>query len=99
MKSGYSLFRKIAFFEGISFLLLLLVAMPLKYMGGIPMAVTVMGSIHGILFIAFIILAWEIKTSYKKPLGWFAKAFLASILPFGTFIADKYWKNEQAVLN
>jgi len=99
MKSGYPLFRKIAFFEGISFLLLLLVAMPLKYMGGIPMAVTVMGSIHGILFIAFMILAWEIKTSYKKPLAWFAKAFLASILPFGTFIADKYWKNEQAVLN
>ena len=99
MKSGYPLFRKIAFFEGISFLVLLLVAMPLKYMGGIPMAVTVMGSIHGILFIAFMILAWEIKTSYKKPLSWFAKAFLASILPFGTFIADKYWKNEQAVLN
>lgn len=92
----FSLFRKIAFAEGISFLVLLLIAMPLKYFAGLPMAVTVVGMLHGILFIAFVVLAWEVKTSFKKDFTWFAKAFLASILPFGTIIMDKQWKKEEA---
>lgn len=92
----FSLFRKIAFAEGISFLVLLLIAMPLKYFAGLPMAVTVVGMLHGVLFIVFVVLAWEVKTSFKKDLAWFAKSFLASILPFGTIIMDKQWKKEEA---
>lgn len=89
-------FRKIALAEGVSFLVLLLIAMPLKYMADYPIAVTVAGGIHGILFILFIIWAWWVKTEYGKNFGWLAKAFLASILPFGTFVMEKQWKREEA---
>jgi integral membrane protein len=88
-------FRKIAFAEGISFLVLLLIAMPLKYLADYPMAVTIVGGLHGFLFIAFIIWAWWVKNDYQKAFGWLAKAFLASVLPFGTIVMDKYWKAEE----
>jgi integral membrane protein len=87
-------FRKIALIEGISFLLLLFIAMPLKYAAGMPLAVTIVGSIHGGLFIAFMIWMYLVYDQYNKTLGWMAKAFLASIVPFGTFILDKQWKKE-----
>lgn len=92
----FSRFRKVALAEGISFLILLLIAMPLKYFAGLPIAVTIVGALHGVLFIAFIVLAWELKTGYKKDFRWLAKAFLASILPFGTIVMDKEWKREEA---
>lgn len=87
-------FRRIAIAEGISFIILLFAAMPLKYFAGIPLAVTIVGAIHGVLFIAFIILAREVKVDFKKDLRWFIRAFIASLLPFGTLIMDKEWKKE-----
>ena len=87
-------FRRTAIAEGISFIILLFAAMPLKYFAGMPLAVTIVGSIHGILFITFLILAREVKADLKKDLRWFALAFIDSILPFGTFIMDKQWKKE-----
>lgn len=98
MKKTFYWFRKIALAEGISFLVLLLIAMPLKYAANIPIAVTIAGALHGILFISFIILAWEVKSDLKKPMSWFGKAFLASILPFGTIVMDKHWKKEESFL-
>jgi integral membrane protein len=95
MKNTYNWFRKIAFAEGISFLVLLLVAMPLKYMANIKQPVTIVGGLHGLLFVAFIIMAWEVKRESKKDWAWFIKSFLASLLPFGTFVMDKQWKKEQ----
>jgi integral membrane protein len=94
LSNTFSWFRKIAIAEGISFLVLLIIAMPLKYMAGYPMAVTIVGGIHGVLFICFIIWAWWVKSDYGKTWGWLAKAMLASILPFGTIIMDKQWKRE-----
>jgi len=96
MKKTFSWFRKIAFAEGISFIVLLFVAMPLKYFAGMPMAVTIVGSLHGILFVALAILAREVKTEYKKDFNWLLKAGLASVIPFGTFYMDKQWKKEEA---
>jgi len=96
MKNNYSLFRKSAIAEGISFLVLLVVAMPLKYFANMPVAVTIAGSLHGALFIAFMVLAYFIKEKYNKPLKWGIKAFIASVIPFGTFYMDKEWKKEQA---
>ncbi len=95
----FSWFRRIAFAEGISFLVLLLIAMPLKYVGGYPIAVTIAGGIHGILFIGFLILAWETKNEFNKKAGWLGKAFLASILPFGTIVMDKQWRKEEKTVN
>ena len=90
----FSTFRKIAMVEGISFLVLLFIAMPLKYISGIPMAVTIVGSIHGALFIAFMIWMYLVYDRHNKTIGWMARAFLASIIPFGTFVEDRRWKIE-----
>lgn len=96
MKKTFSWFRKIAFAEGVSFLILLGIAMPLKYFAGMPMAVTIVGGLHGALFVGFMILAYLVKEGTKKSFGWMSKAFLASIIPFGTFVMDKEWKKEAA---
>jgi len=92
MKNTFAVFRKVAFFEGLSFLILLFIAMPLKYFADMPKAVSVVGGLHGVLFVAFIYLAWEVKSQYKKDWFWLAKAFLASIIPFGTFWMDREWR-------
>ena len=90
------LLRTAGIAEGISFLVLLLVAMPMKYFMDYPMAVTVVGWIHGILFVLFVSLAWDVHSDLKKPLGWFGRALLASLVPTGTFFFDKNIKAELA---
>ena len=99
MKKTYGLFRKVALAEGVSFLVLLGIAMPLKYFANMPLAVTVVGGLHGILFIAFFVMAREVKSNYKKDFKWLLKAGLSSILPFGTIIMDKEWKKEEVEAN
>jgi integral membrane protein len=94
MNKTFNQFRKIAMAEGISFLVLLLIAMPLKYFANLPIAVTIAGSIHGILFVAYIIWMYLVKEKYNKNFLWMVKAFLASIIPFGTFVMDKRWERE-----
>ena len=89
----FSLFRKIGIAEGISFLVLLLIAMPLKYFAGFPMAVTIVGSLHGVLFVAYMALALEVENvlivkGRFKRLRWLIICFIAAILPFGTFVLD-----------
>ena len=91
-------FRKIAIAEGISFLVLLFIAIPLKYWAGWPLAVKVVGWAHGVLFVTFLVMAFEVKIMLGKNFGWFLKAFLASILPFGTFVLDKELKKEEQIL-
>ncbi|GAB2839900.1 DUF3817 domain-containing protein [Ferruginibacter profundus] len=91
-------FRMVAIAEGISFLVLLLIAMPLKYMFDIPQAVKFFGWIHGALFVAFIYFAFEVFTAFKKEFMWLGKAFLASIIPCGTFLLDKELKMEEQIL-
>lgn len=97
MKTGklLSRFSIVAIAEGISFLLLLGIAMPLKYFAGIPEAVTYTGWIHGVLFVAFLAMAFEVKTALDKNMIWYAGAFIASVLPFGTFVLDRKLKKER----
>ena len=87
--------RNIGNIEGISYLALLCIAMPLKYLADMPMAVRIVGSIHGFLFVLFIIalaIVWRQKNwGYEK----LAFAFLASIIPFGTFYLDRKLRKEQ----
>lgn len=98
MKKTFHWFRIAAVAEGISFLVLLGIAMPLKYLAKIPVAVTIAGGIHGLLFLTFMVLAWEVKNKYTKSGSWMGKAFLASILPLGTIVMDKQWKKEEAAV-
>jgi integral membrane protein len=91
-------FRMVGIAEGISFLVLLLIAMPLKYFLNFPEAVKVMGWIHGALFVTFIYFAFEVMGSLKKNFLWLLKAFAAAFIPLGTFIFDRELKKEEALL-
>jgi len=87
-------FRIVAFTEGISYLLLLLVSDPLKYWGRTDDLVSPLGMSHGLLFISYLILAFLIKDDEHWKSKDFGIILLASILPFGTFYIDrKYLKN------
>lgn len=97
MNKKISWLRRAGIAEGISFLVLLGIAMPLKYLLKQPMMVTVVGWAHGVLFVAFLFLAWEVKTDRNKSLKWFATAFIAAIVPTGTFFFDKKLKEEKQV--
>jgi integral membrane protein len=81
-------FRIIAVLEGISFLVLLFIAMPLKYMMDQPLPVRITGMIHGILFIAFVFYLMMVKSELNWPPKKVFIAFIASLLPFGTFVLD-----------
>jgi integral membrane protein len=81
--------RTVGIWEGISFLLLLFVAMPLKYFAGFPKAVSVVGMIHGVLVVAFIYTIINAIMSSGLSVKKGIIAFLASLLPFGTFFLDK----------
>ncbi|WP_221393320.1 DUF3817 domain-containing protein [Dyadobacter sp. NIV53] len=91
LKSSLGRLRIVAILEGISFLVLLGIAMPLKYLAGIPEVVRVVGMAHGVLFVLYVILliqvAIEKSWSFKKSI----LAFIASFIPFGTFYADSKW--------
>ncbi|SER27021.1 DUF3817 domain-containing protein [Pedobacter rhizosphaerae] len=96
MNSTVSLFRKVAVAEGISYLLLLFVAMPLKYFANMPLAVKYTGWAHGLLFVlyaALLVMAWQ---EQKWKFGKAVLIFLASLLPFAPFIVDRKLKDERA---
>jgi len=89
--------RITAILEGISYLLIFGLTMPLKYWAGIGEPNKVVGMAHGVLFILFVVLAgiftWEKKWGIKR----FLILFISSLLPFGTFYADKkYLKSIEA---
>jgi integral membrane protein len=85
-------FKLVAFLEGVSFLLLLFVAMPLKYMMGMAIATKIIGMIHGILFILFLVLLYQASQKENWDNKFIGFAFLMSLLPFGTFFLDKRLK-------
>lgn len=82
-------FRYVAYAEGISFLLLLLIAMPLKYMAGIPEGVKYIGWAHGLLFVLYLALVMEVRSELQWSFGKVLMALVASVLPFGPFIIDR----------
>ncbi len=87
-------FRMIAILEGISFLVLLLIAMPLKYMADIPQAVSVVGALHGVLFVMYAVWLAVVKFKYDWSIVKASIAFIASFIPFGTFVLDRKLKQE-----
>lgn len=80
------------YLEGTSFLLLLGIGMPLKYMLGIPEAVKYVGMAHGALFIAYILMLLLATSKIKMPLWAMPAGVLGSFLPFGPFIFDHLLK-------
>ncbi|WP_291115454.1 DUF3817 domain-containing protein [Flavobacterium sp. UBA6135] len=84
-----SFFKKIAFWEGISLLVLLFIAMPFKHLLEMPLLVKYVGMAHGILFIVYIVLAIFLSRNLKWPFSKLVIVCLASIIPFGTFYIEK----------
>jgi integral membrane protein len=80
--------RVIGLWEGISFLVLLGIAMPLKYFADWPLAVRVVGLAHGVLFVLYLVAAMQAAREHKW--GWqrVGLVFAASVLPAGPFIVE-----------
>ena len=88
-------FRIVALLEGGSYILLLFIAVPLKYWGGDESFVKLLGMPHGLLFVGYIILSYLLKEDENWDAKDFGIVMLASILPFGAFYVDwKYLRNE-----
>jgi len=89
--------RLVAFIEGVSFLILLFVAMPLKYFFEQPQAVRVVGSVHGFLFVAYILMVFITKVEHEWSASKTLRLLLISMIPFGNFYADWKWLAPEAV--
>lgn len=89
IKTALGRLRIVAFLEGISFLVLLCIAMPLKYMADTPGPVRMVGMAHGVLFIAYVLLLLQVALELRWKFSRAVLAFIASLVPFGTFYADK----------
>jgi integral membrane protein len=89
VRSPLSRLRLIGNLEGWSYLILLFVAMPLKYLAGEPGAVRVVGMIHGLLFIACGLALVHAHVVYKWTFTRSALIMGSTLVPFGTFIVDR----------
>jgi integral membrane protein len=81
--------RAVAMLEGISFLILLFIAMPFKYLGHIHWPVKVVGMTHGVLFIAFCLLLAAAFFLARLRFSLAVLVFVSSLIPFGPFIIDR----------
>jgi integral membrane protein len=80
--------------EGISFLVLLGIAMPLKYLAGMPQAVRIVGSLHGALFLAYLITVYFAASTWKWHSQRIMQGLIAAVVPLGPFWFDAKLKRE-----
>ncbi|RAU81600.1 DUF3817 domain-containing protein [Pontibacter arcticus] len=95
MKTPISRLRTIGMYEGISYLLLLGIAMPLKYMFDMPLFVKYIGWAHGVLFVLYMVALLQVVLVHRWSFMKAAAGFVASLLPFGPFILDKKLLQEE----
>jgi integral membrane protein len=88
MKNLDGVFHWVGGLEAASYLILLLIAMPLKYVWGWPMGVRVVGMAHGLLFLAYIGTAFAMYDRHDWPIKTLFWAVVASFLPFGPFVFE-----------
>lgn len=87
-----SIFRLVAFLEGLSYILLLFVAVPIKYSNGEAIFVKMLGMPHGILFVLYIAIALVLRIDNQWIKNNFLAVLIASVIPFGTFVVDFKFK-------
>jgi integral membrane protein len=75
--------------EGTSTLVLFFIAMPLKYLAGLPVAVTIAGSIHGMLFLTLVWMFYRAVDRVPIPRSLALKGVIAAVVPFGPFVLDR----------
>jgi len=89
MQKSRSQLIQIGHWEGISFLILLFIAMPLKYLYDFPLAVRIVGGAHGVLFVLFAVVLFKAYKDLPISFGKTVLIFILSFLPFGTFFINK----------
>ena len=96
MSNPVALLRTLALVEGASFLVLLFLAMPLKYIWGQPLAVRIVGMAHGVLFVIFCLSLLYTTILAKWSFGRAALIFAAAFFPFGPWLIDRRMKDYEA---
>lgn len=92
--SALKRFRIISAIEGLSYLILVFIAMPIKYMGDNPYYVKIFGMAHGVLFVLFMISLFETKRKESWNTGFMFQLFVLSLIPFGAFLIENRVKPE-----
>lgn len=99
LKTPFDRFRLISIAEGISFLLLLGIAMPIKYGLGVPEPVFVVGMAHGILFIVYCLALLHVWIAERWTLLMAGLGFMAAVLPFGPFVFDSWVRRRRVPID
>jgi integral membrane protein len=94
LRTAVGRLRVIAFVEGVSYLLLLGVAMPLKYFAGVPGPVKAVGWAHGVLFVLYILSAAEATVARRWRPAMVLAVLAAAFVPLGTFLLDARLRRE-----
>ena len=95
LKNPIGRLRAAAIVEGISFAILLFIAMPLKYIWDYPLAVRIAGMTHGVLFLIFCVALLDAWGAVRWPIRRVAVIFVAALLPFGPFFVDPSLRRDQ----
>ncbi|WP_077624104.1 DUF3817 domain-containing protein [Sediminibacillus massiliensis] len=82
------LFRLLGIIEGTSLIVLLFIAMPLKYMADLPEVVTVVGSLHGFFFVLYILMIAFLTFKIRWAFKWVFSSVLVAFIPFGNYVLD-----------
>lgn len=98
LSSALGRFRIISAIEGLSYLILVFIAMPIKYLGDNPMYVKIFGMAHGVLFIIFMISLFETKIKEKWDTGLMFQLFVLSLIPFGAILIEKKVKPKESTI-
>jgi integral membrane protein len=94
IKKKLDRFLKTGLAEGLSFIILLTIAMPLKYMAGMMLPVRIVGMLHGVLFVMYTLYLLQAAITYKWTLSKTAAAFFLSFIPMGTFFLESLLRKE-----
>jgi integral membrane protein len=88
-------FRLMGFLEGLSLLVLLFIAMPLKYFADLPQVVTIVGALHGGLFIGYLLIIAYTTYKIRWSILWAIFAVVVAFIPFGNIILDAKLKKSE----
>lgn len=93
LKTSLDRFRIVAFAEGVSLIVLVGIAVPLKYLAGVHEATLIPGWIHGVLFLLYLVAGVQVAADEEWSPALIAGAFFASLVPGGTFLLDRKLKS------